>query len=151
MKVFADTNFYTNLWLELAHTDQAHALYDRLLKAGGSLPITRLVRMELTNALQRLVYDSRHGSQGLRVSPESALAAHGDFDAELIAGDILEWRVLSDDELEATFETLAYRHTATEGFRTYDLLQGFSAFHLGPIGRTAPPPQKILSHGYRQF
>ena len=131
MKVFADTNFYTNLWLELSHTDRAHALYDRLLKAGGFLPITRLVRMELTNALQRLVYESRHGSQGIRVSPESALMAHGDFDAELIAGDILEWRIISEDELEATFETLAYRHTATGGFRTYDLLHVSAALVMG--------------------
>ncbi len=131
MKVFADTNFYTNLWLELTHTDRANALYDNLLKSGGSLPVTRLVRMELTNAFQRLVYESRHGSQGLRVSPESALAAHGDFDAELIAGDILVWQLISEDELEATFETLAYRHTATEGFRTYDLLHVAAALVLG--------------------
>jgi predicted nucleic acid-binding protein len=131
VKVFADTNFYTNLWLELAHAERANALYAKLLKSGGSLPVTRLVRMELTNALQRLVYESRHGSQDIRVSPEAALAAHEDFDAELIAGDVLVWQALPEDALEATFETLAYRHTASGGFRTYDLLHVAAALVLG--------------------
>lgn len=131
MKVFADTNFYTNLWLELSHKVEAASLYDRLLLSGGVLPITRLLRMELTNALQRLIYESRHGTQGIRISQESALATRASFDAELLDGDFFEWRVIAGDELEAAFETLAYRHTAKEGFRTYDILHVASALALG--------------------
>jgi hypothetical protein len=29
VKVFADTNFYTNLWLEPAHADRANTVYLR--------------------------------------------------------------------------------------------------------------------------
>jgi predicted nucleic acid-binding protein len=131
MKVFADTNFFTNLWLELSHTLAAKALYSELLDSGGVLPVTRLLRMELTNALQRLIYESRHGTQGIRVSPESALATRGDFDAEVKVGVSLEWQTISDDAFEATFEALAYRYTATEGFRTYDIMHVDSALVLG--------------------
>jgi len=131
MKVFADTNYYTNLWLELSHQDEAASLYGGLLQSGGVLPVTRLVRMELTNALQRLIYESRHGTQGFRISPESAMATRATLDAELLRGYFFEWRVIAGDELEVTFETLAYRHTAKEGFRTYDILHVASALVLG--------------------
>lgn len=131
MKVFADTNFYTNLWLELPETDQAQALYDELQEAQSVLPVTRLLRLELTNAFQRLVYESRRGSQFMRVTREAALLARGNVDAELDVGDFLEWRPIPDDALEAHFETLAYRHTAKEGFRTYDILHVASALVLG--------------------
>lgn len=131
MRVFADTNFYTNLWLELAHTKQANELYQELMLAGESLPITRLIRMEFTNALQRSIYESRHGAQMIRVTPEIVLAARGDFDTEMDEGFTLRWQEIGSDVLEATFETLAYRYTATEGFRTYDIMHVASALVLG--------------------
>jgi predicted nucleic acid-binding protein len=131
MKVFADTNFFTNLWVELSQSDQANVLYRQVVLAGVRLPVTRLIRMELTNALQRLVFEARHGTQSFRVSNEMALAARGILDSELMAGLFFEWCPISDDELETTFESLAYRYTATEGFRTYDIMHVASALVLG--------------------
>jgi predicted nucleic acid-binding protein len=131
MKVFADTNFFTNLWLKLSHTPQAKALLMELLKSGAVLPVTRLLRMELTNALQRLIYESRNGSQGLRVSPEFASMARAEFDSQTASREFLEQRNIPDDVLEAEFDRLVYRYTASEGFRTYDIMHVASALALG--------------------
>jgi predicted nucleic acid-binding protein len=127
MRVYADTNIFTNLWIDLSHSEEAMSLIEELRGKRAKLPITRLLRMEMTNALQRLVYESRHGAQGIRVSTETALAAHGNFNEELEAGDFLFRRAVSDEDLEA----LAYRYTATEGFRTYDIMHVASALVLG--------------------
>ncbi len=56
MIVYADTNFFTNSLLELTHSPEADALLDSLRPTPATpLPVTWLLRMEFTNALQRLV------------------------------------------------------------------------------------------------
>lgn len=131
MKVFADTNFFTCAWLDLGFTDEAVSLLTSLENSGGSLPVTRLLRMEFTNALQRLVFEARHGGQILRMSPEVAMLARAQFDQDLVAGDVLKWTRLPEDDLEDAFEMLSWRHTAKHGFRTYDILHVASALLLG--------------------
>jgi len=131
MKVFADTNFFTCAWLDLEFTGLAIVLLTRLQETGGRLPVTRLIRMEFTNALQRLVFEAKHGSQILRMPPEVALLARGQLDQDLAAGDFLEWSAIPETELEEAFEMLSYRHTARHGFRTYDILHVASALLLG--------------------
>jgi len=131
MKVYADTNIFTNMWIGLTHSEEAMALIEELRNQRAKLPITRLLRLELINALQRLVYESRHGVQDIRVSIETALAAHGNFNEELEAGEFLVRRAVSDEALEAEFESLAYCYTAKEGFRTYDIMHVASALVLG--------------------
>jgi predicted nucleic acid-binding protein len=131
MKVYADTNVFTNLWIDLTHSEEAMLLIEELQFKRAKLPITRLLRLEMTNALQRLVYESRRGAQGIRVSTETALAAHGNFNEEVEAGEFLERRTVDENTLEAEFEALAYRYTATEGFRTYDIMHVASALVLG--------------------
>lgn len=130
MKVFADTNFFTNLWLDLPFTEEAAALLGRLREERGFLPITRLLRMEFTNALQRLVYETRHGSQSLRATPETVLVARALFAEELDAEDLLRWQSVPEERLEQTFEDLCYRYTPEEGFRTYDVLHVATALLL---------------------
>ena len=131
MKVFADTNFFTCAWLDLEFTDSAASLMTRLQESGVSLPVTRLIRMEFTNALQRLVFEAKHGSQILRMPREVAFLARARFDEELATGELLRWSAVPEDELEEAFEMLSYRHTAKHGFRTYDLLHVASALLLG--------------------
>lgn len=131
MKVFADTNFFTAMWLDLETTSTAHSLLSKLQRSGGSLPITRLIRMEFTNALQRLVYEAKHGSQILTMPPEIAMLARAQFDEDLAIGDFLKWSPLPEDELEEAFDMLSFRHTAKHGFRTYDILHVSSALLLG--------------------
>jgi predicted nucleic acid-binding protein len=131
MKVFADTNFFTSVWLDLEFTDSAASLMTGLQSGGETLPVTRLIRMEFTNALQRLVFEAKHGSQILRMSQEVAMLTRARFDEELAAGELLHWSPIPEDELEEAFEMLAYRYTAKHGFRTYDLLHVASALLLG--------------------
>lgn len=131
MRVYADTNFFTNVWANLTHSEEAQGLLASLVDQRGQLPVTRLVRMEFTNALQRLVYESRHGTQSIRFSPEAALVARASFEGEMQAGDLLKCQVINGEELEAAFDMLAYRHTAKHGFRTYDILHVTSALLLG--------------------
>ena len=131
MKVFADTNFFTCAWLDLVHTDEAMTLVSLLQGDGGTLPVTRLLRMEFTNALQRLVFEAKHGGQIVRMSPEVAMIARAQFDQDLMAGDFLQRVQLPEDDLEDAFDMLSWRHTAKHGFRTYDILHVASALLLG--------------------
>lgn len=131
MKVFADTNFFTHLWLELRHTQEAKTLFQELLESEAVLPVTRLIRMEFTNALQRLVFESRTGTQELRVTNETAMAMKATMEDELSRAVWAKWVDLDEATLEAVFETLSQRHTAKHGFRTYDILHVASALVLG--------------------
>jgi predicted nucleic acid-binding protein len=90
-----------------------------------------MLRMEVMNALQRLVFESRTGNQPLRVTPEAALVAAGVFDDQLAIGIVLRRVKLDDAALERQFDALCLRHTAKLGFRTYDLLHVSAALVLG--------------------
>ena len=132
MIVYADTNFFTNSLLDLARGPEADALLESLCQDHAApLPVTWLLRMEFTNALQRLVFETRQGTQQLRVTPESAMLAEAEFLRDWEAGTWMRERPLALDDLEAVFDTLARRHTAKHGFRTYDLLHVASALLLG--------------------
>ena len=129
---YADTNFFTNRLLDLAHTAVADILAETHEKNGyPPLPVTWLLRLELTNALQRVVFESRHGSQHFRATPESVMIAEADFRKDLEVGVLAAERSLVMSDLEAVFDRLAHRHTAKHGFRTYDILHVASALLLG--------------------
>jgi predicted nucleic acid-binding protein len=129
---YADANFFTNLLLTLPLTSQAIILASEAEKRGDSpWPVFSLLRMEVLNAFQRLVFESRTGNQALRVTPEAALAATGMFDDQLSAGGIMTRVHVPEDQLERQFDTLCLRHTARLGFRTYDLLHVSAALVLG--------------------
>ncbi len=132
MIVYADTNFFTNNLLGLAYGAEADALLASLeQRRAVPLPITWLLRMEFTNALQRLVFETRQGTQQLRVTPESAMLAEADFVREADQGLLTREQSLPVHDLEAVFDMLARRYTAKHGFRTYDLLHVASALLLG--------------------
>lgn len=132
MIAYADTNFFTNSLLDLAQTPDADLLLELLRQSQGvPLPVTWLLRMEFTNALQRLVFETRHGTQRLRVTPESAMLAEAEFIKEAEEGILAREQALALDDLEAVFDMLARRHTAKHGFRTYDLFHVASALVLG--------------------
>jgi predicted nucleic acid-binding protein len=132
MIAYADTNFFTNSLLDLAHTPDADVLLESLRQSQAApLPVTWLLRMEFTNALQRLVFETRHGTQRLRVTPESAMLAEAEFIKEADEGILAREQALALDDLEAVFDMLARRHTAKHGFRTYDLFHVASAVVLG--------------------
>lgn len=132
MTPYADTNFFTAALASVEHTAKALALMEKLrVTRGPALPVTPLVRMELTNALLRLVHEARHGNQGIRATPEQMLLAEHTFLEELERGIVWEKSSLSLDALESRFDDIAHRQTARHGFRTYDILHVASAFVLG--------------------
>ena len=117
MKPYADTNFFTNLLLSLPQTTKALVLAEKAQERGDApWPVFPLLRMEVMNAFQRLVFESRTGQQSLRVSPEAALVVAGVFDDHLTSG-IMQRVQLSEPALERQFDTLCLRHTAKHGCR----------------------------------
>ena len=132
MKPYADTNFYTRLYLEfLPQHDQAIDLITQAGETGAvSLPVTWLHRIELVNALQLHVFAGREIGQ-MRVTPEQAALAWAAFREHLQEGPFMHQVVLDTGSLEEQVEELSLRHTARHGFRAYDLLHVAFAVLLG--------------------
>ena len=131
MKPYADTNFFTRVYLELPESGQA----DRLLGAarlGGSppVPVTWLHRMELANAFEISVWLGRQGGHP-RVSRQQAAVAFATFTEDLEARTFLRSVRPDQAALETLFEEVALRHTAKHGFRTYEILHVAMALVLG--------------------
>ncbi len=126
--IYADTNFYTNILVELSDSFTARRLLGQAL---GVIPVTRLLRLELANALQQCLYMARQGAQVMRITPEYVAAIRSQFADELRKGTRFRSCGLDEDAVERVFLELSDRHTAKEGFRTYDILHVSSALVLG--------------------
>ena len=124
MSIYADTNFFTRLYLRRFETDAAQALLE---SDRPVLPITWLVRLELINALQQAVFS---GLDGVRISSEHAAVAQQTFRDDLRVGLAIRAAGLPLDDIARRFEEVALRHTARHGFRTYDILHVSSALTL---------------------
>jgi predicted nucleic acid-binding protein len=132
MDIYADTNFFTALYCAGPNGDEASRLDSSV---GGAhfkgYPLTFLTRLEFVNALQQSVYSTRHGVPGIQLSMEMALVVEAMFMQHLKDGRRLRHVQTDTLQLESMFQTLSHRHTAKEGFRTYDLLHVSSALVLG--------------------
>lgn len=126
--IYADTNFFTNTLVDMSHRSEAEAL---LAGCPERLPVTWLHRLEVVNALQQCVFLTRQGTQQMRVTPELATAVEARFFDEVDLGFRYHHSAILPDSVEVMFQTLSHRHTAKEGFRTYDLLHVSSALVLG--------------------
>lgn len=131
MRVFADTNFFTNLWTNLSHSFEADELWSELAATGNCAFVTRLVDLEYTNALQRLLYESRHGVQAVQITTEIAQIARMEMDDALRIGASVKLVAPDESAVDASFESLVYRYTASLGFRTADIMHVASALVLG--------------------
>ena len=132
MKAYADTNVFTAAHVPSENSAAALTLIDELRASQWTpLPVTMLVKMEFTNALQRSLFVSREGNQATRTTPEQLLLAEDTFLEELRAGVVWRASSLTVESLESSFDLLAHRHTAKWGFRTYDILHVASALALG--------------------
>lgn len=134
MKAYADTNFFTNLLMSLPQSAVADDLANSLRRpTPAPLPVTHLLRMELVNALQRLVYESHQGRQIISVTRQRSVMAEVRFEMEMENASSPLWQPVQIDEplLFNLFHTLAHRHTARHGFRTYDILHVATALLLG--------------------
>ena len=119
---YADTNFYTRIYLQLPESGEA----DRLLNEAQAydaapLPLTWLHRVEIVNAFQLHVFQAAESGQPY-ISSQQAALAHANFRSDMQKSEFVRSVVVADHELEKQFEELALRRTARHGFRTYDLL-----------------------------
>ncbi len=131
MKPYADTNFFTRVYLELPESGAADRLLDSARSGNAEpLPITWLHRLELMNAFEISVWLSKQGGHPL-VRPHQAAVAQATFREDVEAETFLRKVRPDSAAVEARFEELSLRHTAKHGFRTYDLLHVASAQILG--------------------
>lgn len=131
MKPYADSNFLVRLYLKLPDTPIAARWTATGQVKGTSLfPLTWLHRVEVANAFQLHVFQSRAGRQP-RISPELAASAHVTFRQDASTGEWFDLASLELASLERQVEELLLRHTAKQGFRTYDLLHVSQALLLG--------------------
>jgi predicted nucleic acid-binding protein len=131
MTPYADSNFYTRLYLELPESPEA----DRLLRDAQEseaplLPLTWLHRVEVLNAFQLHVFQAQDSGQS-HISAKQATLAHDNFRNDIEKSDFLRRVTIPDTELEKKFEELSLRRAARYGFRTYDLLHVAFAILLG--------------------
>jgi predicted nucleic acid-binding protein len=131
MTPYADTNFFTRVYLQMPGSAEA----DRLLlvasrSAAAPLPLTWLHRVEILNAFQLHVFQARSLGQPF-ISAQQAALAHANFRGDAQSSEFLRPAVIPLEELEKQFEELSLRRTARHGFRTYDLLHIASALLLG--------------------
>jgi predicted nucleic acid-binding protein len=130
MKPYADTNFFSRLYLLLSESEEAVRLVGSAQAEGSPpLPVTWLHKFETINAFQLHVFTGKTRGQ-TRVTSEQAAAAQATFRADLAHSTFLRPVPINMSELEAQFEEMSLRHTAKHGFRTYDLVHVASALVL---------------------
>ena len=130
MTTYADTNALVQIYLHMpGETTAMHFIRAVAVKDAVSCPVPDLLRFEVTNAIERMIFESRHGS-GQRITPESALLARGDFEADFAAGLRLRRVPMVLTDIESEFDSLVRRYTAKHGFRTYDIIHVASALKL---------------------
>jgi predicted nucleic acid-binding protein len=131
MKPYADTNFFTRWYLEMAQSPLAAGMGEPAeRRRAGALPVSWLHRVEFVNALQLAIFQGRGVGQKW-VTPEQAAAALAVFRDDLAQRAMLRAVALPTEDIERQCEELSLRHTARHGFRAYDLLHVASALLLG--------------------
>ena len=130
MTTYVDANALVRYYLMAeGRADMTRALSDPKMQPSLPVPVTTLVRFEVLNAIERMVFETRNGGTA-RTSPELALVAQDDFETDLRTGTRFQLIPLTLTDIETEFDTLARRHTAPHGFRTYDVIHVASALKL---------------------
>lgn len=131
MRPYADSNFFTRLYLPIARSPIAETLLEAARRASGPpLPITWLHRLEIVNALQLHLFTSRMRGQ-VHITPEQAALAQASFRHDLARPNFFRATRLDEETLATKFEEVSLRHTARHGFRVYDVIHVASALLLG--------------------
>ncbi len=130
MTTYCDANALVKIYLTMPERPTAQAfLRDDPLGAAWPIPVTELLKFEVANATERMVFESRTSGQW-RVTPEMAMVAHQEFGDDLVKGSDLRLVNLSLPDIDSQFDSLVRRYTATHGFRTYDVMHVASALKL---------------------
>ncbi len=128
---YADSNFFSRLYFELDDGSAEVASLMRAVSRGSAerLPITRLHRLEVMNALEMHVFQARQLGQS-QVTREAAAVAQATFREDCAAAVAVRSAEPAQREVDRVYEELVLRHTASRGFRTYDLLHVAQALAL---------------------
>ena len=130
MTTYVDANALVRYYLMQEGRDRlARALTDPAWPGTLPMPVTTLTRFEVPNAIERMVFATRNGGTA-RTTPEQAMVAQDDFDADLRLGTRCRPVPLTLEDIEREFDTLVRRYTAKHGFRTYDIIHVASALKL---------------------
>ena len=79
MKPYADTNFFTRVYLSLPESERADRLFILAKSKDSSrLPVTWLHQLELANAIEMSVWLGKQGGR-TRVTPQNAAVARETF------------------------------------------------------------------------
>lgn len=131
MRPYADSNFFTRLYLVLPGSELATELMRNAVgTAESSLAVTWLHRLEIVNAFQQQIYSSRVYGQP-RITSEQAAIAQASFRGDLLGQGFLRLVTVDQDKLASIFEDVSLRYTARHGFRVYDVVHVASALLLG--------------------
>lgn len=131
MRPYADSNFFTRLYLVLPGSELATELMRNAVgTAESSLAVTWLHRFEIVNAFQQQIYSSRVYGQP-RITSEQAAIAQASFRSDLLRQGFLRLVTVDQDKLASIFEDVSLRYTARNGFRAYDVVHVASALLLG--------------------
>lgn len=132
MKAYADSNFFCRCYMPMIAGSVEAANLAESVMAGrvDRLPVTRLLRLEVMNALELMVYQTSTSGR-TRIPREAAAVAQATFREDCRAQKFL--RLVTPDEaaVDRQYEELVLRHSAVRGFRTYDLLHVSQALVLG--------------------
>lgn len=130
MTTYIDANALVRYYLHIAGRERlVAALPAPAQRDSWPVPVTDLVRFEVGNAIERMVFETRHGGTA-QITPEMAVVAHADFEADLAQKRLFLQVPLTLADIEPEFVSLVRRHTAKHGFRTYDIMHVSSAVAL---------------------
>jgi len=91
MRPYADSNFFTRLYLVLPDWQLANELMRNAVgTAESSLAVTWLHRLEIVNAFQQQIYSSRVYGQA-RITSEQAAIAQASFRSDLLRHGFYGW------------------------------------------------------------
>lgn len=130
MKPYADSNFFSRIYIETEWTDEASALVAEFLSEGSRLPVLWLHLAEVRNAIELFVFAGKQSGNRV-ITPKAAAVAQARFrsDCRRTSGPYVRG-IIDMGAWEASAEELTLRHSAKRGFRTYDILHVSAAVEL---------------------
>lgn len=131
MKAYADTNFFTRLYLPSLDLPRVNRkLTDYLQRETEPLPFTPLHRLEFRNAIRLMVFRRKHRGE-IALSQAQARQILFENETDVIQQVFIMHRAIDWTDALREAERISVAHTEVEGFRSLDLIHVGSALALG--------------------
>ena len=122
--IYADSNFIVSLYVVRGHSPAAFTALRSLPVDQRAVPFTWLHQIEVINAFHRTAFLTNKDAN-------NALAATAILESDLAAHRRVDWVPTPLARVQTLARQLTERHTARQGYRTYDVLHVASALALG--------------------